>query len=128
MDINKLIYIVVDALENVKGQDIRVYDTFGKTSAFERAVLVSGTSNRQTKALASSVAKSVKEARGKVRGIEGTETGEWVLVDCGSVVVHCMQPTIRHYYNLEELYGPESLDVEAIKAQFAPASDEDANA
>ena len=107
MDKKTLLKTVVDALEDVKGQNIRVYDTTKKTSAFDHVVIASGTSNRQTRALAS----------GKVSGIEGTDTGEWVLVDCGSVVCHCMQPAIRQYYDLEELWGPDALDVKALFAK-----------
>ena len=113
MDKKTLLKTVVDALEDVKGQNIRVYDTTKKTSAFDHVVIASGTSNRQTRALASAVSKAVK-ATG---GIEGTDTGEWVLVDCGSVVCHCMQPAIRQYYDLEELWGPDALDVKALFAK-----------
>lgn len=117
MDKKTLLKTVVDALEDVKGQNIRVYDTTKKTSAFDHVVIASGTSNRQTRALASAVSKVVKAAGGKVSGIEGTDTGEWVLVDCGSVVCHCMQPAIRQYYDLEELWGPDALDVKALFAK-----------
>ncbi len=122
-----LLKVVVDALDDVKGQDICVYDTTKKTSAFDHVVIVSGTSNRQTRALANAVEKAVKEASGKVVGVEGTETGEWVLVDCGSIVCHCMQPNIRKYYDLEELWGPDALDVNALFAKAA-AQVEDAPA
>lgn len=111
MQLEELISVIVDALEDVKGQDIRVFDTTDKTSAFSRTVVCSGTSNRQTRALASSVARAVKTAGGTVNGIEGAETGEWVLVDCGEVTVHCMQPAMRTYYNLEELWGPHTLEI-----------------
>lgn len=117
MDKKTLLKTVVDALEDVKGQNIRVYDTTKKTSAFDHVVIASGTSNRQTRALASAVSKAVKATGGKVSGIEGTDTGEWVLVDCGSVVCHCMQPAIRQYYDLEELWGPDALDVKALFAK-----------
>ena len=117
MDKKTLLKTVVDALEDVKGQNIRVYDTTKKTSAFDHVVIASGTSNRQTRALASAVSKAVKAAGGKIGGIEGTDTGEWVLVDCGSVICHCMQPAIRQYYDLEELWGPDALDVKALFAK-----------
>lgn len=110
-----LITLIIEALEDVKAQDIIVYDTQKKTSDFNQVVICSGTSNRQTRALASSVMKTVKAAGHGVNGIEGTDSGEWVLIDCGSVVVHCMQPNIRQYYNLEELWGPDALDLEALK-------------
>ncbi len=121
-----LLKVVVDALDDVKGQDICVYDTTKKTSAFDHVVIVSGTSNRQTRALANAVEKAVKEASGKVVGVEGTETGEWVLVDCGSIVCHCMQPNIRKYYDLEELWGPDALDVNALFAKATSQVEEEA--
>lgn len=102
---------IVDALEDVKGQDIRVYDTTKKTSAFSRVVICSGTSNRQTRALANSVSRALKDMGRRVQGIEGSETGEWVLVDAGDIVVHCLQPAMRAYYNLEELWGPHEVAV-----------------
>ncbi len=123
-----LLKVVVDALDDVKGQDICVYDTTKKTSAFDHVVIASGTSNRQTRALANAVEKAVKEASGKVVGVEGTETGEWVLVDCGSIVCHCMQPNIRKYYDLEELWGPDALDVKALFAKAASQAEEEAPA
>lgn len=105
MDLRKLQRVVVDALEDVKGQDIRVFNTTELTDLFDRVVVVTGTSNRQTRALASHVREKVKEHGGHVISVEGEETGEWVLVDLGDVVVHVMQPAIRSYYNLEELWG-----------------------
>ena len=104
MDIKKLQTLVVDALEDVKGQDIAVFETSHLTSLFDRIAIVSGTSNRQTKALAASVRDKVKDAGGQIIGMEGEETGEWVLVDLGDMIVHVMQPSTRAYYNLEELW------------------------
>jgi ribosome-associated protein len=95
----------VDALEDVKAQEIQVFDTEHLSSLFERVIIASGTSNRQTKALAASVRDKVRNAGfGKPR-IEGEDNGEWIIVDCGAAVVHVMQPTIRTYYNLEEIWG-----------------------
>jgi ribosome-associated protein len=111
MDLRKLQRVVVDALEDVKGQDIRVFNTTGLTDLFDRVVVVSATSNRQTRALASRVREKVKEHGGTVVSVEGEETGEWVLVDLGDVVVHVMQPAIRAYYNLEELWGGKPVRV-----------------
>ena len=105
MDLKKLQRVVIDALEDVKAHDIKVFDTTPLTSLFDRVVIASGTSNRQTRALAASVRDKVKERGGDVISVEGQETGEWVLVDLGDVVVHIMQPAIRSYYNLEELWG-----------------------
>jgi ribosome-associated protein len=111
MDIKKLQRVVVDALEDVKGQDIRVYSTTHLTGLFDRVVIATGTSNRQTRALASEVRERAKKAGGEVIATEGEETGEWVLVDLGDIVVHLMQPAIRQYYNLEEVWGGKPVRV-----------------
>jgi ribosome-associated protein len=103
MDITKLQRAVVDALEDVKAQDIRVFNTTHMTSLFDRVIIASATSNRQTRALASSVTEKVKAIGGDVIATEGEETGEWVLVDVSDIIVHIMQPAIRAYYNLEEV-------------------------
>ena len=115
MDIKKLQAVVIDALEDVKAQEIRVFDTTHLTSLFERIAVVSGTSNRQTKALASSVREKVKEAGGHVLSVEGEDTGEWVLVDLGDMIVHIMQPAIRAYYRLEEIWGEKEVKFGAAK-------------
>jgi len=129
MDIKKLQTLVVDALEDVKGQDIVLFDTTNLTSLFDRIAVVSGTSNRQTKALAASVRDKVKEAGGDVVGMEGEDTGEWVLVDLGDMIVHIMQPAIRQYYRLEEIWGEKPVKLgaakrkssaEALEAEAAP--------
>jgi ribosome-associated protein len=109
MDIKKLQALVIDALEDVKAQDIRIYDTMHLTSMFDRIAVASGTSNRQTKALAASVRDKVKAAGGDIVNMEGETTGEWVLVDLGDMVVHIMQPAIRAYYRLEELWGDKEI-------------------
>jgi ribosome-associated protein len=128
-DVQKLQRTVVDALEDVKAQDLVVFDTEHLSSLFERVIVASGTSNRQTKALASSVRDKVREAGfGKPR-IEGEDNGEWIIVDCGAVVVHVMQPTIRGYYNLEEIWGEKPVrlkfgapkPVKAAEPEEAPA-------
>jgi ribosome-associated protein len=115
MDIKKLQAVVIDALEDIKAQDIRVFDTTHLTSLFDRIAVVSGTSNRQTKALASSVREKVKEAGGDVISVEGEDTGEWVLVDLGDMIVHIMQPAIRAYYRLEEIWGEKEVKFGAAK-------------
>jgi ribosome-associated protein len=115
MDIKKLQTVVVDALEDVKGQEIALFDTTGLTSLFDRIAVVSGTSNRQTKALAASVRDKVKQAGGDVIGLEGEDTGEWVLVDLGDMIVHIMQPAIRQYYRLEEIWGEKPVKLGAAK-------------
>ena len=115
MDIKKLQSLVIDALEDVKAQDIRLFDTMHLTSLFDRIVIASGTSNRQTKALAASVRDKVKAEGGHILSIEGETTGEWVLVDLGDMIVHIMQPAIRAYYRLEEIWGEKEIKLGAAK-------------
>ena len=115
MDIKKLQSLVIDALEDVKAQDIRLFDTVHLTSLFDRIVIASGTSNRQTKALAASVRDKVKAEGGHILSIEGETTGEWVLVDLGDMIVHIMQPAIRAYYRLEEIWGEKEIKLGAAK-------------
>ena len=108
-DLTKLQRAIIDGLEDVKAQNIQVFDTEHITSLFERVIVASGTSNRQTKALAASVRDAVRDAGFAKPRIEGEENGEWIIVDCGAVVAHIMQPTIRQYYNLEELWGEKPI-------------------
>lgn len=105
MDIRKLQKIVVAALEDIKAKDIEVINTTKLTSLFDRIVIASADSNRQTRALARNVQDKVKEAGGDVVSTEGEESGEWILVDLGDIIVHVMQPAVRSYYNLEELWA-----------------------
>lgn len=108
-DVQKLQRTIVDALEDVKAQDLVVFDTEHLSSLFERVIIASGSSNRQTKALAASVRDKVRDAGfGKPR-IEGEDNGEWIIVDCGPVVAHIMQPNIRQYYHLEEIWGEKPV-------------------
>ena len=111
MDIRKLQRVIVDGLEDVKAQDIQVFNTSHLTELFDRVIVASGTSNRQTKALANSVREKVKEAGGDIVSTEGEETGEWVLVDCGDAVVHILQPALRQYYRLEEIWGDKPVRI-----------------
>lgn len=104
MDIRKLQKIAVAALEDIKAKDIEVLNTSKLSALFDRVIIATGDSNRQVKALAKNVHDKVKEAGGQVIGIEGEDAGEWVLVDLGDIVVHVMQPVVRSYYNLEELW------------------------
>ncbi len=105
----KLQRAIVDGLEDVKAQDIQVFDTEHLSSLFERVIVASGTSNRQTKALAASVRDAVREAGFPKPRIEGEANGEWIIVDCAQAVVHIMQPTFRSYYHLEELWGEKPV-------------------
>jgi len=108
-DTQKLQRAIIDGLEDVKAQDIQVFDTEHLSPLFERVIVASGTSNRQTKALAASVRDAVKDAGfGKPR-TEGEENGEWIIVDCGAAVAHIMQPAIRQYYHLEEIWGDKPV-------------------
>lgn len=108
-DIQKLQRAIVDGLEDVKGQDIVVFNTETMSPLFERVIIASGTSNRQTKALAASVRDAVREAGFDKPRIEGEENGEWIIVDCGQAVAHVMQPVIRQYYRLEEIWGAKPV-------------------
>jgi ribosome-associated protein len=123
-EVQKLQRAVVDGLEDVKAQDIVVFDTEHLSSLFERVIVASGTSNRQTKALAASVVDAVREAGFPKPRVEGEANGEWIIVDCGAAVVHVMQPNIRTYYNLEELWGekPVRLKLGAAKPVVAAAA------
>jgi ribosome-associated protein len=108
-DVQKLQRAIVDGLEDVKGQDIVVFNTEHLSPLFERVIIASGTSNRQTKALAASVRDAVREAGFDKPRIEGEDNGEWIIVDCGAAVAHVMQPVIRQYYHLEEIWGEKPV-------------------
>lgn len=106
LDLAKLEAVIVDALDDMKVQDITVLNTESLTDEFDRVIIASANSNRQTRAAANNVHEKVKENGGDVLSTEGEDTGEWVLVDCGDIIVHIMQAQIRAYYNLEELWDP----------------------
>src|SRR5512133_3113016 len=133
-DIQKLQRAIVDGLEDVKAQDIVVFDTEHLSALFERVIIASGTSNRQTKALAASVRDAVRDADFPKPRMEGETNGEWIIVDCGQAVVHIMQPNFRQYYNLEEVWGDKPVrlkfgavkpvkEVKAVKAAAQPIAD-----
>src|ERR1700741_982675 len=129
MDIRKLQRAIVDGLEDVKAQNIVVFNTEHLSPLFERVIIASGTSNRQTKALASSVRDAVKSRGFPVMRTEGEDNSEWIIVDCGAAVVHVMQPAIRDYYHLEEIWGDKpvkmKLDDKPHKLVKAAGYDED---
>jgi ribosome-associated protein len=110
-DTQRLQRAIVDGLEDVKAQDIQVFNTEHLSPLFERVIVASGTSNRQTRALASSVVDAVREAGFSKPRIEGEDNGEWIIVDCGPAVAHIMQPAIREYYHLEEIWGEKPVRV-----------------
>ena len=126
MDIRKLQRAIVDGLEDVKAQNIVVFNTEHLSPLFERVIVASGTSNRQTRALASSVREAVKARGLPILSVEGADNGEWIIVDCGAAVAHIMQAAIRDYYRLEELWGDKpvkmKLDGEARPALAPPAA------
>lgn len=105
MDIALAQKVAVDALEDVKAKDIVVLDTKPLTSMFDCMIIASGDSNRQVRALGNSVREKLKENGFDIVGMEGELHGEWVLVDAGSLIVHIMQPAVRDYYNIEQLWG-----------------------
>jgi len=121
MEIQKLQRIVIDALEDVKARDIKVFNTSHITGLFDRVVIASGSSSRQTRALANSVIEQAQKHKIPVIAHEGAETAEWVLVDLGDIVIHCMQPSIRLYYNLEELWGDKPVRVKLSPQSTQPA-------
>ncbi|MDI3380686.1 ribosome silencing factor [Xenophilus aerolatus] len=129
-DTQKLQRAIVDGLEDVKAQDIQVFNTEHLSPLFERVIVASGTSNRQTKALAASVRESVKEAGYDKPRMEGEDNGEWIIVDCGAAVVHIMQPAIRQYYHLEDIWGekPVRLKFGAPKPVAPPPKEKPAPA
>ena len=114
--LDKVTRAAVDALENVKARDIAVFDVKKMTAFFDKVIVATGDSNRQCRALAGRVQEDVKAAGGRIYGVEGEQSGEWVLVDIGAAVIHIMQPAIRQYYNLEELWAPAPKSVKAPKA------------
>jgi len=129
-DTQKLQRAIIDGLEDYKAQDIQVFNTEHLSPLFERVIVASGTSNRQTKALASSVRDAVREAGFPKPRTEGEENGEWIIVDCGSAVAHIMQPAIRQYYHLEEIWGEKPVRIKfgAEKPAAASANDDEAPA
>jgi ribosome-associated protein len=118
MDIRTKQRAVVEALEDVKAKDIVVYNTARMPSMFERVVIASGDSNRQVNALADNVQERIRALGSRVYGVEGQKSGEWVLVDLGDVVVHIMHPTVRDFYNLEEIWGGKTV---RLKQEKKPA-------
>ncbi len=121
-NLQKLQRAIVDGLEDVKAQDIQVFNTEHLSPLFERVVVASGTSNRQTKSLATSVRDAVREAGFPKPRVEGQEVGEWIIVDCGPAVVHIMQPIIRQYYRLEELWGEKPVRLKFGADKPVPAA------
>jgi ribosome-associated protein len=119
MDIRKLQRAIVDGLEDVKAQNIVVFNTEAQSPLFERVIVASGTSNRQTKALAASVRDAVRALGEPPPRVEGEENGEWIIVDCGAAVAHIMQPAIRDYYHLEEIWGAKPVRLKSASARPA---------
>lgn len=114
MNIQKLQRLVIDALEDVKAQDIKVFNTTHLTGLFDRVIIASGQSNRQTRSLARSVVDAVRAHGIEIVALEGEDSGEWVLLDIGDIVIHCMQPAIRSYYNLEAIWGDKPVRVKLL--------------
>lgn len=122
MQLNKMQRLVIDALEDAKAQDIKVFNTTDLTGLFDRVIIASGTSNRQTRSLARSVYDAAREKQLDVLSVEGEDTGEWVVLDLGDIVVHCMQPAIRQYYNLEAIWGAKPVRVKLLpQSQLVPS-------
>lgn len=122
MTLTKLVKTVVAALDEIKARDIEVLDVTKMTDLFDRMIIASGDSTRQAKAIANNVQEKVKAEGGKVYGMEGEETGEWVLVDLGNVLVHVMQSAVRAHYNLEELWAEARKIKTVVDASRSKAS------
>lgn len=120
MEIQKLQRLVIDALEDVKAHDIKIFNTTHITGLFDRVVIATGMSNRQTRSIAKNVAEHAREHKIPIIAFEGEETGEWVLVDLGDIVVHVMQPMVRNYYKLEELWGDKPVRVKLLPQSTQP--------
>jgi ribosome-associated protein len=116
MQRNRLVKIAVTALEDIKARDITVLDVRKLTSLYDTLIIASADSNRQVKALAQNVRDKLKEGGAHIIGVEGEQSAEWILVDAGDLVVHIMQPAVRAYYNLEELWAPPAPRVRARAA------------
>jgi ribosome-associated protein len=121
MPLNTLQQVAIDALEDIKARDIAVLDVRKLTSLYDTLIIASADSNRQVKALAHHVRDKLKEHGATIVGVEGEETAEWVLVDAGDIVVHVMQPAVRAYYNLEELWAPSAARRRATPQSRAAA-------
>ena len=106
MRLDKLTKAAVAALEDIKGRDIVVLDVKKMTALFDWIIIASADSSRQGRALSNNVQEKLRAVGAKVYGVEGEQVGDWILVDLGAVVVHIMQPAVRRYYNLEELWTP----------------------
>lgn len=122
MDIQESQRIVIDALEDAKARDLKIFDTTHLTSLFDRVIICSATSSRQTRSIARHVIDTVKENKLELIALEGEDTGEWVLIDTGDIVVHVMQPTVREYYNLEEVWGDKAVNVKLLPESTVPIS------
>ena len=122
MDIKKLQEVIVDALDDIKARDITVFDTTRGTAEFDRVIIATAEVARQTKAMAMNVIEKVKQAGGRIVSMEGGESGEWVLVDCSDAIVHIMQPAVREFYNLEELWGQKKVAVMTAAEKAADAA------
>ncbi|MCU0805909.1 MAG: ribosome silencing factor [Burkholderiales bacterium] len=122
MDIRKMQKVAVAALEDIKARDIEVFDVQHITSLFDRVIIATAESSRQTKALANNVREKLKAAGASIQGVEGEETGDWVLVDAGDIIVHIMQPATRQFYNLEELWGQAAPKKRASRKKSSAAA------
>ena len=107
--LQKLQRTIAEALDDVKAQDVKIFNTAAMTPLFERVVIASGTSSRQTRALAAHVRDQVVAMGGDKPRVEGQDAGEWIVVDCGAAVVHIMHPAVRQYYRLEDIWGEKPV-------------------
>jgi len=102
--------LVLDALDSLKSEDIRVLDVRRQASFTDYMIFASGNSRRHVNAIAEAVVEAAKSRGTTPLGVEGEDAGEWVLVDLGDVVIHVMQPDVRRFYDLEKLWSEELVD------------------
>lgn len=117
MPSEQLVHLVIDALEDLKAQDIVTIDVRDKTGITDYMLIATGSSSRQVKALADNVLEKTKEQGVRPIGSEGLESGEWGLIDLGNVVVHVMQPATRQFYDLERLWRGAEQQRAAVLAE-----------
>ena len=116
MQFEQLKQLIISAIEDIKGEDIVELDVKGKTSVTDLMIIVSGSSNRHVKSIASNIVSEAKDAGVKPLGVEGEMQAEWVLVDLGDIVVHVMQPHIRSFYDLEKLWQFDASEQHELHA------------
>lgn len=117
MKVDEVKQLAIDALEDLKAEDVSVIDVIGKTAVTDWIIVASGSSSRHVKSIANNVNVEAKKAGHLPLGMEGETEGEWVLVDLGDVIVHVMQRQVREYYDLESLWSVEAMSEQAERRE-----------